>query len=257
MLKISILSAALITLGCGISQTSDFAPPVSINSGKSANAERKPVEACNFDLIEKLETFYSAAPDRFRDAEADSQFLKELKTCPREQTINSIVALQKARREDGEIQAKTAYLLIKLDRDKKVNQKALFSVFPAYRDKTGGRFRRDHILDLIGDVVINEDTGEKTFLADAFDLAPLVNAATAEMLSGILAGEFEKNPEIFLLSLKNKSKAVKREVYSFISYQLPKDVLSKHLSSIPQTSDAYRTGKEMSEFTENGKRVSG
>jgi hypothetical protein len=201
-------------------------------------------------LKEKLKTFYSAVPGDFRDETEDSKFLNELKACPREEIINSIITLQNSYQKDYEMEAKTAYLLVKLKHDERTNKKKLLLSYPSFEDKDSSKFRKDHLIDMICDVIINDDN-DKKFLTDAFELE--VDGIMATMLFGVFASEFEKNPENFIRALKVKSKKVKENVYEGVCASIQKDTLTKRLDSIPTNSDIYLNSREMLQFIEQSK----
>lgn len=88
----------LVTIGCSnAAQMSDFKLTDSQDLKGVANTERQTLQTpCGFDLRERIETFYSSVPDDFRDADADSKFMADLKSCPRKKTLDALLALRDA-----------------------------------------------------------------------------------------------------------------------------------------------------------------
>lgn len=237
--------------------------------------EKKP---CNFNLEEKLRTFYSPIPNEFRDLERDEKIKEELQNCPREEIVKSLANLQKSKKQDVEIQAKASYFLIKLNHNRAENGKLLVSTYTAKfkeLDKKAkyGEFKDSFdpytLMDLICEGLFENANGE--FLSDAFDLVLLSDNAMAETLSGTLASQFEKTPELFLQKLKPKSNKIKlgrlslsaitktesnkikQKTYSFLFYSIPKDKVLQHLASINKDSEVYSLVEEIQEFAKTYK----
>jgi hypothetical protein len=250
MLKNLILLLAITASGCGDLQTNISSSTDTVNSGEIVNIKQTLDSACQSGLKERLGDFYSSVPGDFRDVNKDTEFINELKECPRGETVNFLNTLRDANKKNLEIKAKTSYLLIKLEFDAESNKKQLLSAYSSYRDESYSRFGSDYIIDMICDVVINHDA-DKTFLSKAFELE--TNGAMATMLYSTFVTEFEKNPEAFLQTLKEKPKAMREKTYGAMCICSSASELTEKLASIPAGSIANAPAKEMMQFIKQNK----
>lgn len=278
MLKTSILFAAFITFGCGNTSQmanrnySDLPYTNLINVNKTPVVEEKTASPCKLDLKEKLKTLFNEIGRDLNtykpEEDKDLIFIKELKSCPREETVNSLLELQKAYKDDFELKAKSSYLLIKLGHNKRENGKFLVSTYfawnkeilerykdPNYKEnvinnKYDNRFDGEGILILIADIIEKDDSG---ILSDAFDLSLVTDGAMSETLAGILGEEFKKEPEEFLRKLKVKSKKVTDSVYMRVCYSTHIDELTESIFVIPKSSNVYSMSREMLSFVKYDK----
>ncbi len=269
MFRVLVFSLIISIFGCGNLVKTNQVEVVKPNIDKPQIIEE--IQTCNFNLEEKLRTFYSPIPDEFRDDVRDERILKEIKDCPREEIVNSLLNLQKSKNNDIEIQAKTSYFLIKLNHNRVENGKLLISTYSAknkevlesYEDKDyAEKVKRgdfDNAFDLfylMGLIcrMISEDDINNEFLSDAFDLSLLSDGAMSESLSGTLAYKFEKSPEIFLTKLKLKSNEIKEHIYGYLFYTMPEDKVLQHLTSIKKDSDVYSLVEEIQKFAKSKKK---
>jgi hypothetical protein len=259
MFKFLIFSLIILLFGCSNAVETIQVEADKTNVDKPQIVEEK--QPCNFNLEGKLKTFYSPIPDDFRDVERDEKILQEIKNCPREEIVKSLENLQKSKKKDIEIQAKTAYFLIKLNYNRVENGKLLFSTYSAKikeyfkkvdQGKYDDDFYLDRLMDLICQVISKEDE-EQEFLSDAFDLVPLSDGAMSETLSATLADQFEKSPKVFLKKLKPKSNKIRQQTYDFIFYQISKDKAFQHLMPISKDSEVYSMVEEIQKFAKNKK----
>jgi hypothetical protein len=263
MVKILFFGLIVSVFGC-----SNVVETTQIDIDKPSIVEK--IQTCDIDLEGKLRTFYSPIPDEFRDDVRDAKIFEELQKCPREEVLNSLVALQKSKKNDIEIQAKTAYFLVKLNHNRAKNGKILISTYSAkvkevlesYKDKDyaekvkRGDFDKDFDLDRLMDLIcgfISEENDKQEFLSDAFDLVLLSDGAMSETLSGTLANQFEQTPELFLQKLKPKSNKIKQQVYRFLFYSIQKDNIFQQLASINKDSEVYSLVEEIQKFAKTRK----
>lgn len=278
MFKNLILFAGFMASGCA--NTSQMAnktyldiPNTNlINVNKTTNVEEKAAGPCNFnhpDAKEKiinLFNFEGIDISTYKpDKDPDLIFIKKIKACPREDAINSLLALQDTNKNDIEIKAKTAYFLIKLGHNKSDSGKTLISTYSArhsvvlerYKDpnyeenvmknKYDGEYKGDQIISLIGDAIENEDT-DKAILTESFKLISEVDGASATGLFETFASEFKEHPEKFLKAIKGELEEVQKTVFERMCSSIPKKSLIKNLSAIPKSSDVYSLSKEISGF---------
>ena len=253
MLKTLILLVIFVTSGCGGSfQENISSPTIAPNAGETTNMKQKATNICRSDLKERLKSFYSKVPDNFRDVAEDAKFISELKQCPREEAISSLIALRDSNAKDIEIKAKTAFLLIKLNADEKNNKKELLSAYTSFqqRGESNFKFGIDYIVDMISGVISNDDP-DADFLSEAFELE--ANGAAATMLGGTFVNVFEANPESFLRKLKEKPKKIRERTYSGMCFALSAGELAKMLTSIPADSNNNPAANEMRQFIEQNK----
>jgi hypothetical protein len=263
MLKVFSLVLFISLLGCN-----NVIETTQVEVDKPQIVEEK--KPCNFNLEEKLRTYYSPIPGEFRDLERDEKIKEGLQNCPREEIVKLLVNLQKSKNNDIEIQAKTAYFFIKLNHNRTENGKRLISTYSAknkevlksYKDKDyaekvkRGDFDKEfdlfYLMNLICEMISEDDTNYE-FLADAFDLVLLSDGAMSETLSGTLASQFEKTPELFLQKLKPKSNKIKQQTYSFLFYSIQKDKIFQQLASINKDSEVYSLVEEIQKFAKTRK----
>ena len=262
MTRIATYFLSFLVASCGSTSLTNI--PANDNLGNPTDTpvpKVGTVETCNFNdpgMKERLQDFFKNEGiniDTYKPEEdEDLIFIKEIRSCPREETINSILAFQSRNKNNFEMKAKSSYLLIKLGHDTRENGRVLISTYsekykerldrikaPNYEENAKNnryddRFGEDEIISLIFDV-IDHDDGE--ILSDAFDLSLKVDNGIAEDFSGIVGSEFKKDPEAFLRKLKPKSSKIKHEVYFFLTFDTRKEMLIERVSRIPKSSDVY------------------
>jgi len=223
-----------------------------------------PTETCISDLKERLLLLFNGGgidDNNYKPEEdKDLMFIKEIRSCPRDEAIASLLDLQIKNKDSIELTAKSAYLLVKIGSEKERAGEALISTFSAkhkeildrYRDKDYGdkvknnkyddKFGELEILDLISDVIEND---YKDLLPKTFEIAPETDGVSSEQLSFIYSRAFRSDPEGFLRMLKVKSVRVKGSVYQLLIPGLTKDQLKKCLSQIPKNSDVSSMAEDM------------
>ena len=262
MLKSVVLFLTVLFFSCnqGYLQPSNNSNSKTPNNSEISNSNESVTNAtddnktADSELKKRIKLFYNFTENKFdytknefRNEKEDKQFLKYVFSIPRQKIIGDLVALQNEKKTDYEIQAKTSYLLIKLKYDEKANQKNLLSTFALYEDKAKLKFEKDHILELISDIIeINDSDG--SFLTEAFDLVNEVDGAYAESFSGMVTKEFKKNPKQFLICLKQKSQEIINKVILHIFYAEREEIILKYLKPIPKTFEAYDLVKQMQTY---------
>jgi len=237
----------------------------------SVKIEKKSNKFCNCDLEEAIKILFNGFGFDEEEINRDENFLKELKDCPREETINSLQILQNERKDDFEILAKTSYLLVKLGHKKNENGKILVSSYSLWyktrerwfkdrnyfenlrQNKYNTRFEGFQILYFLSDVIGNDD---KEIISETIDLSLKTDTSNAEIISHIFGREFEKTPEDFLKRLKPKSKKIRKQIYRYIYYSNGKQGVKESLSSISKISDTISIVKEIERFAIEDKYVS-
>lgn len=233
--------------------------------------EKLPVGDCHSDLEERIKPLFNSYYIEEGEIDKDEEFLNELKSRPREETIKCLLELRTRQKNDFELLAKTSYLLVKLKHNEYENGKILVSSYLLYNEtilkwradknyaenldqgKYNVKFSGDLILSLLGDVIENHNS---EILSETFDLIGHTDGASSEVISHIFAGEFEKNPINFLRVLKPKSKKNRQDIYLFIYYSIGKQKVSRIISSIPKNSDVNSSIQEIEEFAKTNKFVS-
>lgn len=269
MFRILSLFLALIMIA-SCSNTSQMANSTNFNSTDSSKPNdfvQETVGSCDFndsDLKEKLKNLFNSEgidTETYKPEEDKNLILiREIKSCPREEIIKSILTFQSLNKDSIEMNVKSSYLLIKLEHNKNDNGKTMVEAYSVWlnnilerrkdknyeynveNNKYDTRFGGEKILGLISDVITNDD---KELLSDTFNLVSEVDGSAAELLSVVFGDEFDKNPEAFLRRLKPKSAKIREQVYSLVLFDSNKEDIIKRLSQIPKSSDVYSMSKDM------------
>ena len=202
--------------------------------------------------------------------DTDRSSIETLRSCSAASLKQTIEKLRAQNMDNLELQAKASYLLIKLRHDRVKNGSILTSTYIAkhkeilarYKDpnysvnvennRYDDSFSEDGILALIYDVVSNDDA---QIIVVAFDLVSYTDGDTAELLSGLFAEQFVKEPELFLQRLKTKPPRVQKQVCQFVAWGDRKDVLERALARVPKNSDVFEITRHLRRAIQDVEKV--
>jgi hypothetical protein len=258
VLKILILLVAAMASGCNYLYSRD-----KFDRRDVRLVEKDDASQCRVDA-EELRTVYNfkGIDVSTYKPEEDPDFLliKRLKSCPFEETAKTLVALRDNSEKDLGTKAKATYLLIRIGSQVPENARLLLDLYAKrwtevtnrykekdFAEKTEKRLYDDRygageLLTLISRV-LETDYRDAEFIEKVLDLE--TDGAYSEMMAGICADEFKKNPESFLRIVKTKPKAGRETILRFVAYATPKDDLLRNISTIPKSSDVFPLTKEL------------
>jgi hypothetical protein len=263
MFKVLVLIIALLLSGCNYVDSKNKFDNQDIwqvekNDGQTCTVTSENLRnVFNFEGID-IST-YKPEEDK------DLILIAKLKSCPFDETVNTLVALQNNSQDDFGTKAKSTYLLIKIGYKVSENADLLLDLYTKrwkevinrYKEKNyaekiqkgmyDNRYEARELLSLIA-MVVEDDYHENEFIAKVLDLE--ADGGLAEGLAGICGNEFKKKPEDFLRIVKTKSKKDRKDILFFIAYSMPKDELLEHISSIPKSSEVYSLAQELTKVSD-------
>lgn len=227
---VSLLSGTLVA-GCNTaSQTSKR-----LSNEKVSQAESAP---SNEQMRGLLNTFSQDVGPRGEEA------WRKLRAYPESQLISALAAIERDASPSDQIRPQIAFVFCWIGRDCAKNVSVIEAALS--KSSTYQNFYADDAESMLSRLI---ERGNKALLKPLFESATWSDGALSEELTDTFAKELQKDPEQFLRLLSTCPPHTRKTVYWLIAVDGFDDkeliVLRKRLSSIPKTSQVYKTAREL------------
>ena len=178
------------------------------------------------------------------EGEGNTVALEKLQALPREDVIATLSRIRQSLKGDDPLRVKISFVFCYLNYEYPYNRSVIISAFTKTSRYKG--FSADDAVVLIGTLI---KRGDKELLNVVFKNVGEADTAPAEGILAIFVERIQTDPESFMLSLKEQSVQIRKDVYELLEgATIPEETLNRLRSSLLTVSSNPQTARVSKEL---------